>query len=199
MNMHKFNKILIGTHNDGKFKEISDLIPKTIEKVSPLSLSIESPAENGKTFLENSEIKAGFFCKKSNLVTLSDDSGLSIDCLNGEPGIYSARWAKKYGSFDKAMDEILKMVNKKNKNTNAQFICSLTIQWPDGKKISEIGKVNGKICPKKGDNGFGYDPIFIPENYSKTFAEMNYNEKLLIDHRFIAYKKLEKKIKTYFE
>ena len=107
MNMHKFNKILIGTHNDGKFKEISDLIPKTIEKVSPLSLSIESPAENGKTFLENSEIKAGFFCKKSNLVTLSDDSGLSIDCLNGEPGIYSARWAKKYGSFDKAMDEIL--------------------------------------------------------------------------------------------
>ena len=196
--MHKIKKILIGTHNDGKFREISDLLPKKITKISPVSLNIESPIENGKTFKENSELKANFFCKKSNSITLSDDSGLSIDCLNGEPGILSARWAKEFGSFDNAMTEILKKVKKVNKGTSAQFICSLTIQWPDGKKISEIGKINGNISAKNGSNGFGYDPIFIPEGYSKTFAEMNYKEKLLIDHRYIAYKKLEKKIKIYF-
>ena len=196
--MHKIKKILIGTHNDGKFREISDLLPKKITKISPVSLNIESPIENGKTFKENSELKANFFSKKSNSITLSDDSGLSIDCLNGEPGILSARWAKEFGSFDNAMTEILKKVKKVNKGTSAQFICSLTIQWPDGKKISEIGKINGNISAKNGSNGFGYDPIFIPEGYSKTFAEMNYKEKLLIDHRYIAYKKLEKKIKIYF-
>ena len=85
--MHKITKILIGTHNHGKFREISDLLPKKIIKISPVSLNIESPIENGKTFKENSELKANFFCKKSNSITLSDDSGLSIDCLNGEPGI----------------------------------------------------------------------------------------------------------------
>ena len=197
--MFKIDKILIGTHNKGKFEEISSLLPKKIKKFSPEILGIESPAENGKTFKENSEIKADFFCKKSNLITLSDDSGLEIDVLNGNPGIFSARWAKKYGSFDNAMSVILKEVKKLNKGTSAQFISSLTIQWPNGKKISEIGKIRGNISPKKGNNGFGYDPIFIPTGYLKTFAEMEYKEKLLIDHRYIAYKKLEKKIKTYFE
>ena len=196
--MYKIDKILIGTHNKGKFKEISDLLPEKVEKISPDKLGIESPKEDGKTFLQNSELKANFFCNKSKLVTLSDDSGLEIDCLNGQPGIFSSRWAKEFGGFDNAMTEILKKVKKANKGTSAQFICSLTIQWPDGKKISEIGKINGNISQKNGLNGFGYDPIFIPEGYSKTFAEMNYKEKLLIDHRYIAYKKLEKKIKIYF-
>ena len=196
--MDKINKILIGTHNKGKFKEISDLLPKTIEKFSPESFNLDSPEENGKTFKENSEIKANFFCNKTNLITLSDDSGLEIESLNGDPGIHSARWAKKYGSFNKAMDEIINMVKEVKGNIKAQFVCSLTIQWPEGKKISELGFIKGKITSKKGENGFGYDPIFIPEGYTKTFAEMNYKEKLLIDHRYIAYNKLEKKIKTYF-
>tara|TARA_Y100000992_G_C21112959_1_gene418211 strand:+ start:149 stop:739 length:591 start_codon:yes stop_codon:yes gene_type:complete len=196
--MDKINKILIGTHNKGKFKEISDLLPKTIEKFSPESFNLDSPVENGKTFKENSEIKANFFCNKTNLITLSDDSGLEIESLNGDPGIHSARWAKKYGSFNKAMDEIINMVKEVKGNIKAQFVCSLTIQWPEGKKISELGVIKGKITSKKGENGFGYDPIFIPEGYTKTFAEMNYKEKLLIDHRYIAYNKLEKKIKTYF-
>ena len=196
--MQKIDKILIGTHNKGKLKEISDLLPKTIEKISPHSLNIESPEEVGKTFLENSELKADFFCKKSKLITLSDDSGLEIECLNGEPGIFSARWAKKFGSFNNAMIEILSKVEKIKKGTKAQFVCSLTIQWPDGKKISEVGKIQGNISSKKGMNGFGYDPIFIPNGYSKTFGEMNYKEKLLIDHRYLAYKKLEDKIKIYF-
>jgi len=196
--MNKIYKILVGTHNKGKFKEISDLLPKKLEKISPNSLGIESPEETGKTFSENSELKADFFCKRSKLVTLSDDSGLEIECLNGQPGIFSSRWAEKYGGFENAMTEILNMVKKKNKGTKAQFISSLTIRWPEGKQITEIGKIQGNLSEKKGKNGFGYDAIFTPISYTKTFAEMNYKEKLLIDHRYIAYKKLEKKIKIYF-
>tara|TARA_A100001011_G_C13798724_1_gene630092 strand:- start:13 stop:594 length:582 start_codon:yes stop_codon:yes gene_type:complete len=193
--MNKIDKILIGTHNKGKLKEMSDLLPRKIAKISPLELGIESPIENGKTFRENAEIKANFFCDKSKLISLSDDSGLEVDCLNGQPGIFSSRWAEKFGSFDKAMNEILK---KMTKNTKAQFVSCLSIRWPNGKIISEIGVVKGNISSKKGSNGFGYDPIFIPNGYSKTFSEMDYKEKSMIDHRCIAYKKLYEKIKDYF-
>ena len=196
--MNKINKILIGTHNRGKFREISDLLPEEVEKISPNELGIESPKEDGKTFLENSELKANFFCNKSKLVTISDDSGLEIDCLNGDPGIFSSRWAQELGSFDNSMIKILEKVKKANKGTTAQFVSSLTIQWLDGKKISEVGTIKGNISPQRGKNGFGYDPIFIPKGYSKTFAEMDYKEKLLIDHRYIAFKKLSEKIKDYF-
>mgnify|MGYP001277485044 CR=1 FL=1 len=195
--MEKIKKILIGTHNEGKFREISSLLPKDMEKISPKSLNIESPIENGKTFIENSEIKADFFCRKSNLITLSDDSGLEINCLNGEPGIFSSRWSEKFGGFDKAMTEILNRLSEKDKS--AQFICSLTIQWPNGNKFSETGIIRGNISEKKGKNGFGYDPIFIPEGYSQTFGEMDYEKKLSIDHRFIAFNKLKEKIKVYLE
>ena len=195
--MFKIDKILIGTHNKGKFREISDLLPKNIKKISPNSLNIESPEETGKTFSENSLLKAKFFYEKSNLVTLSDDSGLEIECLNNEPGIFSSRWADEFGGFDNAMTEILKKVKKINKSTKARFISSLTIYWENKKSITEVGKIEGNISEKKGLNGFGYDPIFIPNGYTETFAEMDYEKKLLIDHRYIAYKKLEKKIKSY--
>ena len=197
--MYKINKILIGTHNKGKFKEISDLLPRNVVKISPISLGIESPQETGKTFSENSLLKAKFFYQKSNIVTLSDDSGLEVECLNNEPGIYSSRWADEFGGFDNAMTEILKRVKKINKGTNASFISSLTIYLDNKKIITEIGKIDGKISEKKGLNGFGYDPIFIPNGHTKTFAEMEYKDKLLIDHRYIAYKKLEKKIKNYIQ
>ena len=197
--MYKINKILIGTHNKGKFKEISDLLPRNVVKISPISLGIESPEETGKTFSENSLLKAKFFYEKSNIVTLSDDSGLEVECLNNEPGIYSSRWADEFGGFDNAMTEILKRVKKNNKGTKASFTSSLTIYLDNKKIITEIGKIDGKISEKKGLNGFGYDPIFIPNGHTKTFAEMEYKDKLLIDHRYIAYKKLEKKIKNYIQ
>jgi len=197
--MYKINKILIGTHNKGKFKEISDLLPRNVVKISPISLGIESPEETGKTFSENSLLKAKFFYEKSNIVTLSDDSGLEVECLNNEPGIYSSRWADEFGGFDNAMTEILKRVKKINKGTKASFTSSLTIYLDNKKIITEIGKIDGKISEKKGLNGFGYDPIFIPNGHTKTFAEMEYKDKLLIDHRYIAYKKLEKKIKNYIQ
>ena len=197
--MYKIDKILIGTHNKGKFKEISDLLPKKVEKISPNDLGIDSPKEDGKTFLENSEIKANFFCEKSKLLTLSDDSGLEIECLNNELGIHSSRFAEQFGGFHNAMVEILKLVNKNGKkNTKAKFVCVLTIQWPNGKKISETGEIIGNISKIKGNNGFGYDPIFIPSGYSQTFGEMDYRKKLMMDHRYLAYKKLESKIKDYF-
>ena len=196
--MQKIDKILVGTHNKGKFIEMSDLLPKKIKKISPIDLGIKSPIENGKTFEDNSEIKAEFFCKNSNLVTLSDDSGLEVDALNGEPGIFSSRFAKDLGGFENAMRKILEKIKKINKGSKAQFISSLTIQWPDGKKITETGIIRGSLTDIRGKNGFGYDPIFVPEGYSKTFAEMNYEEKLKIDHRQIAYKKLYSKIKVYF-
>ena len=201
--MRKIKEIFIGSNNIGKFKEIAELLPKNIKKFSPKDFDLKSPEETGKTFIENAEIKADYFSKKTNMITISDDSGLEIECLNNQPGILSARWAIEYGSFDNAMNEILKRIekinkNKVKKNTKAKFISALTIKWPEGKKISELGKIEGSITSKKGNNGFGYDPIFVPKGYNMTFGEMNYKDKLLIDHRFIAYKKIEKKIINYF-
>ena len=121
--MNKINEILIGSNNKGKFKEISDLLPKKIKKVSPGQLGISSPQENGKTFIENSEIKADFFSKKSKMITVSDDSGLEVNCLNGMPGIFSSRWADKYGSFENAMSEILKRVTEINKDKQTIRLC----------------------------------------------------------------------------
>lgn len=196
--MKKKRQILLGTHNKGKFKELSYLMPKNIEKISPLSLKIKSPKETGKTFLANSRLKANYFYKKTNIISLSDDSGLSVSCLKGKPGIYSARWAKKYGGFKNAMKKILFLVKKQNyknkkKNYKATFICCLTLKINKKKQISATGKINGKISDKiLGHKGFGYDPIFIPENYTKTYGQMNKSKKILIDHRFIAFKKLKR-------
>jgi XTP/dITP diphosphohydrolase len=193
--MKKIKKIIIGTHNKGKFKELSYLLPKNLKKMSPINLSIESPAETGKTFIANSELKARYFYKKTKIVSLSDDSGLSIKCLGGKPGIHSARFAKKHGSFKNAMKMIInKIKNKKIKKAEAEFICSLSICLEKKRTITAVGKVEGYISEKiKGKNGFGYDPIFIPRKYKKTFAEFSKRKKMLMDHRFVAYKKLIKK------
>ena len=191
-------KILIGTHNKGKFKEISYLISKKYKKISPISLKIKSPKETGKTFIANSRLKVKFFSKYVDYPVISDDSGLCIKALNNKPGIYSARLAKKHGSFFKAMKFILKKMQTK-KNRSAFFICSLSYYDENGKITSVEGKLKGNISMKiRGTNGFGYDPIFIPQGHSKTFGEMDYKEKISMDHRSIAFKKLEKKIKDYF-
>ena len=189
-------KILIGTHNKGKFKEISYLISKKIKKVSPISLKIKSPRETGKTFEENAKLKANYFSKFTHLPVISDDSGLCIKSLNNKPGIYSARWAKKYGSFYRAMKTILKKIKDKKKDRSAFFICSLSFKDSKGKVTTVTGKINGSISYKiTGDRGFGYDPIFIPQSKSSTFGQMTKSKKAKIDHRFIAFKKLKKKVK----
>ena len=189
-------KILIGTHNKGKFKEISFLISKKFRKINPTLLKIPSPKETGKTFTSNSKLKANFFSQYIDYPVISDDSGLCIRALNQQPGIYSARLAKRHGSFFKAMKYILnKMKNKKNRS--ATFVCSLSFKLPKKKPINAIGKIKGSISYNiLGKNGFGYDPIFIPDNHSKTFGEMLKSKKIKIDHRFIAFKNLKKKVKT---
>ncbi len=195
--MKKKNLLLIGTHNEGKFKEISKLITKRIKKISPKSLKISVPKETGKTFRSNSELKASFFYKKSKIISLSDDSGLEIFALNKQPGVYSARWAKKNGSFKKAMLNILKKIKNK-KNRKARFICSLSIKLNKKKIITSIGIINGRIPSKMfGKKGFGYDPIFIPDKHKKTFGQMTSSQKMKIDHRSIAFNKLKKKLKLY--
>ena len=189
-------KILIGTHNKGKFKEIAYLISKKYKKISPIPLKIKSPKETGKTFLSNSKLKAQFFSKFVDYPVISDDSGICIKALNNIPGIYSARLASKHGGFFKAMKFILRKLEKK-KNRAATFVCSLSFKNTKSKIISVEGKINGKISNRiLGKKGFGYDPIFIPDNEKITFGQMNKLKKNKIDHRFIAFQKLKKKIKT---
>ena len=188
-------KILIGTHNIGKFKEISYLLPKKYKKMSPLKLKIKSPNETGKSFKSNARLKVKFFSKFVNYRVISDDSGLCIKALNNRPGIFSARLAKKQGSFFKAMQFILKNLKNK-KDRSATFVCSLSYKSEKGKITTVQGNLMGTISTKiKGKKGFGYDPIFIPKGESITFGQMSKIKKIKMDHRFLAYKKLLKKVK----
>ena len=198
MKKEKILNLFIGSNNQGKIKEIGDLLPKKVEILTPKDLNLKSPKENGKNFNENSFIKAKFFSKKSGMICLADDSGLEIDSLNGLPGIYSARWGGKKSNFNLAIKKVYKELKKKNLNwyktkTSARFICSLTIYWPDNKFITVNGKIEGTISKlKKGNNGFGYDPIFIPLNKKITFGQMKPKEKYKIDHRIRAFRKIKK-------
>ena len=188
-------KILIGTHNKGKFKELAYLLPKRLKKVSTVSLNIKSPKETGKSFISNSKLKVKYFSRFVDYPVISDDSGLCIKVLKNKPGIYSARLAKKHGSFFKAMKFILKKMEKK-KNRKATFVCSLSYKNINRKIISVEGRIVGKISTKIiGKKGFGYDPIFIPNNKNITFGQMAKLKKIMMDHRFIAFKKLKKKVK----
>ena len=196
--MKKILKLLIGTNNKGKYKEIKDLLPKYIKTYSTSEFKLKSPRENGQTFTENSIIKSQYFSKKTKLICLADDSGLEIDILDKSPGIYSARWGGKRGNFKKAINRVYRELSKKDKNwkfkkVKARFICALSICYLNKKIISTLGKVEGYISAKpKGKNGFGYDPIFIPKNRKKTFGEMSYLQKYKIDHRFNAFKKIKR-------
>jgi len=196
--MKKISKLLIGTNNKGKYKEIKDLLPKYIKTYSTSEFKLKSPREDGLTFTENSIIKSKHFSKKTGLICLADDSGLEIDILDKNPGIYSARWGGKKGDFQKAINRVYKELSKKDKNwkykkVKARFVCTLSICHLDKKIASVLGKVEGYISSKpKGKNGFGYDPIFIPKNRRKTFGEMSSAQKYKIDHRFVAFKKIKK-------
>ena len=198
MPIQKINKLLIGTNNKGKLREIKSLLPKNIEIYSTSKFNLKSPLENGKTFKENSLIKSVYFSKKSGLVCLADDSGLEIDILNKYPGIYSARWGGRHGDFNKAINRVYRQLKRKDKNwkskkVKARFICALSISYFNKKIACVQSKVEGHISAEpKGKNGFGYDPIFIPKNKKKTFGEMSSIQKYKIDHRFIAFKKIKK-------
>jgi len=196
--MKKISKLLIGTNNKGKYKEIKDLLPKHIKTYSTSEFKLKSPREDGQTFDENSIIKSKYFSKKTKLICLADDSGLEIDILDKSPGIYSARWGGKKGDFNKAINKVYKELNKRDKNwkqkkIRARFICSLSISYLDKNIATVAGKVEGSISViPKGNNGFGYDPIFIPKNKKKTFGEMSSSQKYKMDHRYNAFRKIKK-------
>ena len=194
----KIEKLLIGTNNKGKLKEIRELLPKNITTLSTADFKLKSPRENGKSFKENSLIKSKYFSKKTNLMCLADDSGLEIDILDKNPGIYSARWGGRNSDFNKAIKRVYRELKKKdkywrNKKIKARFVCALSISYLSKKICCVIGKVEGIISDKpRGRNGFGYDPIFIPINKKKTFGEMKPIQKYKLDHRSKAFKKIKK-------
>ena len=146
----KINKLLIGTNNSGKLREIKDLLPKRTKIFSTKYFKLKSPRENGKTFLQNSLIKAKFFSKKTNMICLADYSGLEIDLLKKKPGIFSSRWGGKNQNLNKAILRVFRELYKKDKKwkvkkIKARFVCALTIYWPGGKKVKSLGKVEGFI------------------------------------------------------
>ena len=198
MSKKKIVKLLIGTNNKGKLKEIRELLPKNITTLSTAEFKLKSPTENGKSFKENSLIKSKYFSKKTNLMCLADDSGLEIDILDKNPGIYSARWGGRNSDFNKAIKKVYRELKKKdkywkNKKIKARFVCALSISYLSKKICCVIGKVEGIISEKpRGKNGFGYDPIFIPLNKKKTFGEMKPTQKYKLDHRSKAFKKIKK-------
>ena len=191
-------KVIVASHNSGKVREIKSLLkPYSFSIQSASELKIKEPKETGKNFVENAILKAKFVSKKSGCIALADDSGLCINLLNGKPGIYSARWAGKDKDFKLAIKKIEKKLIKIDPNSNikyrSHFCCALALSFPNGQTISFQGKVYGQLqFPAKGLNGFGYDPIFVPNGYKKTFGEMNYSYKERISHRQKAFKKLKK-------
>ena len=197
MYKQKINKLVLGTNNQGKVREIRKLLPKKIVIYTPKKLKIKSPKETGSSFLKNSLIKAKYFSKKTKQICLADDSGLEIDILRNRPGIYSARWAGNNLNFKKAINKVFKELNKKkvnwNKKIKCRFVCALTIYWPNKKYYQSQGIVKGIVATKpKGKNGFGYDPIFIPNGYKSTFGQMLFSKKSKMDHRYIAFKKIKR-------
>jgi len=192
-------KLLIASHNPGKIREIAHLlIPFQIITVSAKTLWLEEPVETGATFIENATLKATAGMKASGLPALADDSGLVIPALNGQPGIYSARWAMTpQGTQDYAyaIKRIMQEMADKE-DLSAHFVCALCLVWPDGFDVTIEGKAYGHLTfPPRGQDGFGYDPIFIPEGYYKTYAEMPPEQKRQISHRTIA---LQQLIRTCF-
>lgn len=184
-------KLVVASHNAGKVREIRELLaPFNADVVSAGELGLPEPEETGLTFIANAELKALSASLGANVIALADDSGLAVDGLNGAPGIYSARWAGPTKDFGLAMKKIENALGQ-NPDRNAQFICALSLAWPDGHCDTFEGKVAGKLTfPPRGSEGFGYDPIFIPEGFDITFGEMDPAKKHEMSHRADAFRQL---------
>jgi XTP/dITP diphosphohydrolase len=188
-----FSTLIIASHNESKVEEIREMLDAFGMKViSAAEAGIDEPEETGKTFAENAELKARHASKHSHLPALADDSGIVIPALGGAPGIYSARWAGPDKNFSVAFERIEKELKQKNAEENpaAYFICVLSLALPGGEIKNFEGRIDGKlIFPPRGAKGFGYDPIFIPDGYAKTFADIDPAEKNRISHRARAFEK----------
>ena len=183
-------KLVIASHNPGKLVEITALLaPYRIETLGAARLGLAEPEETGSTFEANASLKAHAAMKATGLPALADDSGLVVPALSGAPGIYSARWAGPDRDFTFAMERVHRELGDKDRS--ATFVSVLALAWPDGDEALFRGEVHGRLTwPARGDQGFGYDPIFIPEGYATTFGEMGPEQKYGIDHRSRAFAKL---------
>ena len=195
--MRKPAKLVIATHNPGKLREIRALLlPLGIECVGAEELDLPEPEETGVTFVANAELKALASADLSGLPALADDSGLAVDALHGNPGIFSARWAEDGEGgrdFGNAMDRVWREVEAAGPDAghDAHFVCALSLAWPDGEIESFEGKVHGTLVwPPRGDKGFGYDPMFVAAGMDQTFGEIDPAEKHRISHRADAFAKL---------
>jgi len=189
-------KLVIASHNEGKVREIRALLePYGIEPVSAGSLGIPEPVETGTSFAANAELKARFSADLSGMVSLADDSGLCVDALNGDPGVYTADWAETPNGRDwyLAMQKVEDALQAKGPEAgrDAHFVCVLSLCWPDGHVESFEGRCEGTLTwPPRGTMGFGYDPVFVPLNDTRSFAELDPEEKHAISHRADAFRKL---------
>jgi XTP/dITP diphosphohydrolase len=187
-------RLVLASHNAGKLREIAELVaPYGIEAISAATLGLPEPEETGTTFVANAELKARAAAEKCGLPALADDSGLAVEALDGAPGIYSARWAGPRKDFAVGMARVQRELEAKGAtNRRAAFVAALSLCWPDGHCESFEGRVEGTLTwPPRGDRGFGYDPIFIPDGYSQTFGELDPAVKHAISHRAEAFRQLE--------
>jgi len=202
MNIAPGSKLVVASHNAGKVREFADLLrPFELDVVSAVELGLPEPDETGATFVENSLIKSRSNAKASGLLALADDSGLAVEALGGEPGIYSARWAGPDKDFNVAMEKVEAALQTRgatqDKDRRAAFICVLSLAWPDGQSCVFEGKVGGTLVwPPRGTHGFGYDPVFQADGYDITFGEMDPHEKHAISHRADAFNKMLKHFTT---
>jgi XTP/dITP diphosphohydrolase len=185
-------RLVVASHNQGKVREISDLIaPWNLHAVSAGELNLPEPEETETTFVGNALLKARAAAKGSGLPALADDSGLCVEALGGDPGVYSARWAGPDKDFSRAMEEVHRRLQAlPGASTAAWFVCVLALAWPDGEEIAFEGRVDGNIVwPARGTRGFGYDPIFVPTGHQLTFGEMDPSDKHEMSHRARAFAK----------
>ena len=188
-------RLIVASHNAGKVREIAALLgPLGIEAVGAAALGLAEPEETGDTFIANAVLKARAAAEASGEPALADDSGLVVSALDGAPGIYSARWAGPGKDFRVAMDRIETELAARGVETvgaAAYFVCALSLGWPDGHCETVEGRVNGTLTfPPRGQLGFGYDPIFVPDGHGRTFGEMPSEEKQPLTHRARAFEQL---------
>ncbi|MBS0384745.1 MAG: RdgB/HAM1 family non-canonical purine NTP pyrophosphatase [Proteobacteria bacterium] len=186
-------RIVVASHNAGKVREIGELLaPFGVEAISAAALNLAEPEETEATFVGNAELKARAAADASGLPALADDSGLEVFALERAPGVYSARWAGPGGDFNVAMARVWRELEKRGASDHrARFVCVLALAQPNGAVESFEGEAPGHVVrPPRGDKGFGYDPIFVPDGHTKTFAEMTPDEKLPLTHRARAFAKL---------
>ena len=188
--------LVIASHNPGKVREIAELVePFGVTVKSAGELGLAEPEETGGTFAENAELKARASAEGARLPALADDSGLAVSALGGRPGIYSARWAGPDKDFRAAMDRVERELREVNGgeggDRSACFVCALTLAWPDGETRTFVGQIDGTLTyPPRGERGFGYDPVFVPEGHDITFGEIDPEQKHAMSHRARAFRQL---------